>query len=66
MQLVVSMFVLSMHLFKKCGVMINYSSTNKTSGILILRITCLTPVQTALVFTIMNFKERTYPDIAKI
>lgn len=66
MQFVVSMFVLLMHLFKKCGVMINYSSINKTSGILILRITCLTLLQTALVLTIMNFKERTYPDVAKI
>lgn len=29
MQFVVSMFVLLMHLFKKCGVMINHSSINK-------------------------------------
>lgn len=66
MQFVVSMFVLLMHLFKKCGVMINHSSINKNFRYTHFKNNLFDPLQTALVFTIMNFKERTYPDVAKI
>lgn len=62
MQYVVFMSVLSMHVLKNVGVMINYMSIiNKNSGILISELHVLWPLEKALVFNNNEFPRKDVP-----